>query len=604
MAKQHKEGTFSESEQNRQHLDTIRKLLKNAANRRVQAKPEYFNIIVAQLFPSLLLLWTNYSELVVSGKATTVQLTINSQLDAILIFALRVASPVSIQESADMKECIRRLLLKTEAFMKLLRLEEKSLHNSPDRLEAMEITATVLTFEFSYIQNLAPLAYGFILREYMTVIMNLSLAPWESLTVKKGCLLMLYRALKLQIQYDPKGYHLRGASAELQAEGVKAHGVYSSIFSRETLERLLSEILSKVMTIDEEGRESRLDLQLEEEEPDNIDQATNEMDCTLRKIGISIVEQLAICFPETLDLIHVLAKKMCAGELNVDMKTKDSIVNILSLLPHLYLRQGDDSGDRLDIRFVMEWLFKQASSMSFFSRRFCLLLRTWFELLPGDQMRAWVPQLCELLNHPDIVTVYAALVALKKIIKADREHHLSLEPILEKVMPAILKVSQLVTLPNLLWPALSILTNIMEQLHLQGGPAALDLLGNLDLAKLMERNDALVRSVLIDIFETTIISVPFGTPLPVIFDTAFRFLAITLPHIESEDTEQLVFWKFLVKEFPSQPSMQSAKQKHFELLNAAIPSALKKLQEPLQVEFLVGLVHESLLLDSSMIKFE
>ena len=234
--------------------------------------------------------------------------------------------------------------------------------------------------------------------------------------------------------------------------------------------------------------------------------------------------------------------------------------------------------------------------MVFFSRRFCLLLRTWAETVDRTSLQKYVPSLCALLSNEDLVTQYGAVAALKRIVKLDRENTLPLTDLLGVLVSAVIRLCEKVSQPNLLWPVLSILTNVMEKLSISGDSAALELLGRLNLERLLENNDMLIRSALIDMFKAAVIAVPFGTPLPAIFEASLRFLSIVLPRIETYETEQLSFWHFVVKEMPNHPLMDQAKGQHFSLLNSALPHALQKLTDPTQVDLLLNVLEESLLL--------
>ena len=116
------------------------------------------------------------------------------------------------------------------------------------------------------------------------------------------------------------------------------------------------------MTLEEEGRD-RLEIMLEDEEPDGIDQASNEMDCSLRKVALALLEQLMNTFPkESFGLIHSLVQRLITDELHVDLKTKDSILSVLALLPHLYVKLDLDSKEWLNISVVLEWMAKKSKS--------------------------------------------------------------------------------------------------------------------------------------------------------------------------------------------------------------------------------------------------
>ena len=233
-----------------------------------------------------------------------------------------------------------------------------------------------------------------------------------------------------------------------------------------------------------------------------------------------------------------------------------------------------------------------------------MLLRMWTDIIDYDEVRTFVPDLCKLMSSNDIVTKYSCITALKKIIKLERENKLPLVEILSSVIPAILYICDKVNQPQLVWPVITILSNIMEKSSLGSGLQTMELIGKLNLDKLLEKNDKLIRSALIEMFKTIIVSVPFGTPLPGIFEMSLRFLNMALPKIEEYDTEELAFWFFITKEIAPIPEHQATITKLFMMLNSLLGEAAVRMEDSLQLQFLVSILDESVMLDASQIKFE
>lgn len=600
-------GNFSASQQTFQLLDTVRKVCKTAARRRVQASPEYHKQVVEGIMPNMIAIWSHYYERQILGQAGLVELQICSCIDAILIFVLRMGTPASVHGNPALIEVIKRLIQKSEAMMKLYSKIGKELESGydSDLYLTWEKTVITLTYELAYVHNLSPMAFLPFLDDYLRFCVQLTLGSWANITVKKSCLLMFYRSLKLKMQYSSNSLYFSQYSKDMQELAKSRELTYGQVINMELLEQLFSELLSKSMTIEEEGREQKLEVLLTDEEPDGIDQTNDELDCALRKIALSLIEQLVITFPEeSLNLVHRLAERLVTDQLAADIKTKDSIVSVVGLLPHLYLKTGVPKSSWMNINPILQWMASKGKEFTFFSRRYPMLVRMWTDIIDQETVRSFVPALCELMASDDIVTKYSCISALKKIIKLEKEDKLPLMDILECVVPAILFLCDNLNHPQLIWPVISILTNIMDKSKLAGQNKTMELLEKINMNKLLEKNDKLIRSALIDMFKTIIVAAPFGTPLPAIFEVSLRFLTLALPKIEEYDTEELAFWHFFSKELTLIPEHAQIVAKHFTFVNEMIPAASQKMDDSMQLDFLASVIDESLLLDSSRIEFE
>lgn len=362
-AKEITEGTFSLTQENLQLFETLRKICKTAAKRRVLASTEYHGQLVDSLFPHLIVAWKAFSEKVVMGQANLLQMQFGYSLDSILIYLIRMGTPVSVYSKPLVMDTIKMLIQKSEAFMKTYSTVARELEQGrdQDKYHAWEKTAVALTFELSYVQNLSPMAFLDFLDGYLQYVVQLALGAWPNQTVKKACLLSLYRTLKLKIQYSTRGIHLGQYSQAIRDHAVAKESTYAEVFSKTVLQQIFSELLSNVMPIEEEGRENKLETLLADEEPDGIDQTDDELECALRKISLSLIEQIVMTFPEvSFELINHMVSLMITEELQVDIKTKDSIVSVISLLPHLYLKSGTPKDQWININTVLEWMIKKS----------------------------------------------------------------------------------------------------------------------------------------------------------------------------------------------------------------------------------------------------
>lgn len=367
------EGTFSLTQENFQLLETIRKICKSAAKRRVLAPSDYHSQLIDSLFPYLKVAWAAFSQKVIDGKANQLQLQFGYALDSILIFLIRMGTPANVYSKVEVMDTIKNLIQKSKVFMqayaRIAREQEEG--RDPDLYIAWEKTAIGLTYELCYIQNLSPIAFLDFLDDYLQFVLELSLVSWKNLTIKKASLLMLYRTLKLKFQYSTRSLHFSQYSPEIQQKSLAKEASYSQIFNKDALQSIFGDLLSNSMPVEEEGREQKLEVLLSDEEPDGIDQTDDELDCALRKISLSLIEQLVITFPEiSFELINHLISQMITGQLNADIKTKDSIISVIGLLPHLYLKTGIPKDKWVNINSVLDWMIQKGELKVYSRQRF------------------------------------------------------------------------------------------------------------------------------------------------------------------------------------------------------------------------------------------
>jgi hypothetical protein len=175
-----KEATFSLSQENFQLFDTLRKICKTAAKRRVLASTEYHSKIVEAIFPHLLEAWRYFSEMVVVGQANLLQMQFGYALDSILIFLIRMGTPTSIYTKPEVIEMIKLLIKKSQAFMKVYATIARELEQGKEqeKYQAWEKTAIVMSYELAFIQNLSPIAFIDFLDDYLAYALQLALGSW------------------------------------------------------------------------------------------------------------------------------------------------------------------------------------------------------------------------------------------------------------------------------------------------------------------------------------------------------------------------------------------------------------------------------------------
>lgn len=211
---------------------------------------------------------------------------------------------------------------KAEYMMGLLHQFDQISDESPDKDfllgELLEKNCKKLTYEFSQVLNMAPLAFHGFLPNYLNLARQLVMINWRSDMMVKCSLLMLYYPLK---QY----YYYCAPDVIVSAVGNKTNSQFQQIchqqfyasFTQEILSQLLHHLLTVVM-IREQPEDNLNNIQLLIEEDDintGIDEILSELDCTIKKLSIVIIEQFLTRFTGIcLGLVNDLAVKIVSGD--------------------------------------------------------------------------------------------------------------------------------------------------------------------------------------------------------------------------------------------------------------------------------------------------
>jgi hypothetical protein len=124
----------------------------------------------------------------------------------------------------------------------------------------------------------------------------------------------------------------------------------------------MNQLITNTMCIEEEERDSKLEVAIEDEEPTGIEVSADEIECSIKKISISILESLIIRFPDvSLSLLYSLVQNLTANQLQASLKVQDNIISLLGILPSVYLKNDFPENQRLDIFKVMEWIISKST---------------------------------------------------------------------------------------------------------------------------------------------------------------------------------------------------------------------------------------------------
>lgn len=156
------------------------------------------------------------------------------------------------------------------------------------------------------------------------------------------------------------------------------------------------------------------------------------------------------------------------------------------------------------------------------------------------------------MRHKDLITRYSTLRTISEFVEKDERVQLDYNLIHDLIAPEIVQMVEHVSIPHLIWPLLKTLSTVMERVQYQSSFVPFKHIGSMNFKKLLEKDDSTVIQGMIEVFKKIIVAIPFGTPIDYVFDAAFHFLKLILPKIQSSETTELAFWKFLVKELPTQ----------------------------------------------------
>lgn len=207
------------------------------------------------------------------------------------------------------------------------------------------------------------------------------------------------------------------------------------------------------------------------------------------------------------------------------------------------------------------------------------------------------------LKSNDLVTKYLSLTAINAIVRLPSLEDVNYGEMVPAVMPAVHEIATKLTQSNLIYRVLSVIPNIITKAAAHGQLSPVILFEGLDIERLVHLGKHLVVSALILTFKNLIGCQPFGTPNLSVFEASMKFLTLALPKANVEDSQELAFWQFLIKELCPTPENAHLVDQHFLLLhNSSFVSS--HTTDELQLEFVMDIIIESLLIDHTRLKIE
>lgn len=532
-------------------------VFKELFARNMTASAQHFQGLVSHLFPALISVWepiTSSLEAAVSSKNRQL-VYLSRQLDKLFIYLLAVGG--DNHDNSVVEQCVCKLIEKAEIVLTQLKLSEQQRSKDEEMLESLQKNAVVLLNDFSKLIHKSPFSFSNLIGRFAGFSFEVLKMDWREPVIKKAALLVILSFVTEHIYYFEPDYYKncklgnKSPNAALQPH---CKAKFMEFFNREVfVQEIISLLGLQIMGIDEEegDNEKTLDAEIESGEAQGIDNTSDKIELPIRSIAVTFSEQLALRVPSlVLPLLLYLTETIMTGSLkDADLRVKNNVLQLVGLLPSIY-----DKLKRTDIPnidFFISWVSEQSAQYTFFSRRFAVLLKQWSGFLSPELKMKHFPTLVQLLHHKDFITRYAALRTLCEFIEKDAKGDLNYQAIHDAIAPAIVQVCETVNTPHLVWPLLRTLSTVMERIQEQaGGFEPFKNIQGIDFQKLLSKDDPTIRQGMINVFRTVVVSVPFGAPIPYIFQSALHFLRIILPKIEGTDTVELAFWRFMVKEIP------------------------------------------------------
>ena len=438
--------------------------------------------------------------------------------------------------------------MKTEFVLTLFRsLEQNQNEENEEHMvlgKILEKNCKVLTYEFALILNMAPTAFHNILVKYLTICKSLIECEWKSDMVVKCNLMMLYYTLKQFVYYSsPSSLQSTGMLERMKINNQlqnECHQNFTGFFTQEVIGGLLNHMLTCTMLREKSDDFTNIQLLIEENETTSIDEVICELDCTIKKLCIALVEQLMLRFTDiSLQLIYSLVEQLVSGNLNsMSFSIQENIITALSILPNLYKNTRINIPEQqwLNIGPVLDWLSEKSSSYKFFSRRYPHLLKFWVDCMNSDQKEKQIPKLIECLSSEDVPTRFGAIMSLRLIVTHDSEWEIDMAKLIELTFPVVIQMMGALTNPHLIWPISSFMTKLIMKSHYNMTPNTITVLQSLNLDHLLQNNDIVIRSCFVDMFKAIITTHQFGEPLVHIYDLCLKYLSLSFPKMEKEET--------------------------------------------------------------------
>lgn len=527
-------------------------------------------------------------------------------LDTIFVNFIRNARRETLGHQV-ISECIQQIFEKAKLMTEYAKKLQSDQHLDLELMEIVEQNLTVLLFDYIKIMRIQPLHFEKIFPQYLVFSHQVLNIDWKTPMAPKLAMLILLEHLKsIYFVTDPNSMSAvsKKSIGDIDPNIITQCFLHMQDFfiNQGNLLAILERILQYSMLIREETDEE-LDSVLTEDSPGKLAILNSELDTTARQIGLCLIDKLVYVYPnESVPLIASLISKIVnsKGE-GMTIGVQDNILSILIRLPEALKIEGDSNIQIIEIAPILEFIYSAGASQPILLRRLPLIAREWLSFLSIEQKRAIMGILMSLIEAEDLATQYNAILCLDAFIRNNDLRDVNYSMILEKSVPAVLRVSAQLNDASLRYMTVRFIKHIIMHLVKIEEFDACEHLSNLDLDIIFQKRfDPMVGSLLIEIIKHIIVTLPYGTYIEGLYRYSLRFIQLYFPNLSEEDDSFLNFWVFIIKEIPvSQESIPLIKE-YIQTLNQCLPK-LSKIADFSQINLLTKLVTQYILLDVELV---
>lgn len=310
------------------------------------ATANIFQAITNLLFPPLIKVWEfltdNLQELI--NKKLTNGLELNAQVDTLFVYMLLNAG--ECHENAVVEQCISKLIDKSQALLVLIKKNEAIKDQDPDLYQPLQKDCLVLLYDLTKMVAKTPFSFSNLIKRLLSFSFDVLKIEWKDIMISKAALLLMYSILKQFVFYCDNDYFKTSklnvrmkVNPPLQAH---CRSTYFEFVNKEaTIQELVSIMILRLMCHDEDDvKEKTIDSEIESSEVSGIDHFTKEIDISIKRICISVIETLSLRVPDIMvPLLVFLIESVVSGNMkDADLKVKDNIIMLIGLLPSIYQR--------------------------------------------------------------------------------------------------------------------------------------------------------------------------------------------------------------------------------------------------------------------------
>jgi hypothetical protein len=351
-------------------VKTAVKVFKTLFQNNQFSNPNIYQAIINLLFPPLIKVWefltSNLDELV--AKNLVDGLKLNAKVDSLFVHMLLNAG--ECHENAVVEQCISKLIDKSQTVLVIIKNTEGKSGNQSEIMEPLQKDCLVLLYQMTKLVSKTPFSFSNLIKRLLNFSFDVLKIEWKDIMVSKAGLLLMYCVLKQFVFYCDTDYF---KSSKLNTRmkvnpPLQAHcrTTYFEFVNREaTIQELVSIMILRLMCNDEdEAKEKTIDSEIESSEVAGIDHFTKEIDISIKRICISVIELLSLRVPDIMvPLLVFLIESVVSGNMkDADLKVKDNIIMLIGLLPSIY--QKLKRTDIPNIDGFLGWFSQQSRRMA------------------------------------------------------------------------------------------------------------------------------------------------------------------------------------------------------------------------------------------------